>query len=215
MKTIYIVSDSRGANLLTSITPPTGYRVKMDIQGGATLQDLLKNAKRVINNRPCEIVYILGGICSITQKEGDHISLPFDTTDEIYQSVKNLFKAVITSLDSFDPTPVVLCPLVGVDLIMANDTSDQPAKKRKRGNPHPKQAVLDDSIIKLNEYIRLLNSERGYKTPELDSVVHRRHGTNSGWKHSYGRLRDGVHPTQKTIVKWAKRFQENFGQLTE
>ena len=215
MKTVYIVSDSRGANLLASISPPTGFRFKMDIQGGATLQDLLKNTKNVINIRPCELVYILGGICSITQKENNIISLPFETTDEIYQSVKNLFRAVITGLDSFDSTPVILCPLVGVDLKMANDTSDQPAKKRKRGNPHPKQSILDEAIIKLNEYIRLLNSERGRKTPELDSAVHRRHGSDTGWKHSYGRLRDGIHPTQKTMAKWAKRFQENLGQFTK
>ena len=96
---------------------------------------------------------------------------------------------------------------------MANEDSVLARHKRKRGPQDPKQVILDEAIIKLNNYIRILNSERGHKTPEIDSVVHRRHGSASGWKHSYSRLVDGVHPTEATLKKWAKRFQENLGQL--
>ena len=212
MKTIYIVSDSRGNGLEKLISPPSGFRIRFNIQGGATLQQLLGNAKSVINSKPCELVYILGGICSITEKIRGEISLPFETADQIYDQTKDLLRALITSLDGYDSTPVILCQMVGVDLKMANNSrSPAPVKTRKRGKVHPKQNILNSAIIKLNDYIKLLNSERGNETPELASVIHKHHGGDQGWRHNYNRLRDGVHPTETTRKFWAKRFEENIG----
>ena len=179
MRTVYIIADSRGSELEAALSPPEGYRFKVITKGGSTIQDLLKRTKDIINQRPCELVYILGGICSITQKVEGQVSLPFATTDEIYQTIKNLLKATITDLDKFDPTPVIICPLTGIDLFMANEDTAQARSKRKRAPRDPRQTVLDDAIIKLNAYIRILNSERGHRTPEIDSVVHRRHGADT------------------------------------
>ena len=173
MKTVYIVADSRGSGLETELTSPDGYRIKVDSRGGSTIQDLLRRTKEIINQRPCEPVYFFGGIWSITQKTDANITLPFATSDEIYQTIKNLFKAAIIDLDKYDPTPIIICPLTGVDLYMANESSPQARRNRKRSPLNPKQAILDEAIIKLNGYIRILNSERGHNTPEIDSVVHR------------------------------------------
>ena len=157
----------------------------------------------MINEKPCELVYILGGICSIIQREDEIIKLPFDTSDDIYQTTKALFKAVITDLDHYDTTPVTISQLVVVDLKMANEDPATALKKRKRGKKHPQQDNLNTSVLKLNGYIRLLNTERGHETPELAGVVHKHHGVK-GWTHTYSHLRDGVHPTPKSLKYWAK-----------
>ena len=92
---------------------------------------------------------------------------------------------------------------------MANeDKETQRAGKRKRGKKHPQQDDLNKAILQLNDYIRLLNTERGNETPELAASVHKHHG-QQGWTHSYGHLSDGVHPTANTLKYWAKRFEEN------
>ena len=193
------------------ITPPANYRIRVYSEGGATLQRLLAMTKEIINSKPCELVYILGGICSITERKSGIVSLPFKSTDEIYQQTKDLFKAVITDLDNYDSTPVIFCQLVGVDLHAANLEPQLRARRlQKRGKRHPLQAFLNEAIIKLNEYIRLLNTERGNETPELASYIHKHHG-QSGWKHTYSRLGDGVHPTPATRSFWAKRLEENIG----
>ena len=213
MKTIYIVSDSRGVDMDTHINPPPpGYRIRIYFEGGATLQKLLTMTKSAINSKPCELIYILGGICSITEKEKGKVELPFDSADAVYQAVKELFKAVITDLDNYDTTPVILCQLVGVDLKMVNEEvkGQESARKRKRGIKHPKQDIMDEAILKLNAFIRLLNTERGHETPELGAAVHKHHG-QQGWTHTYNHLRDGVHPTLQTQKYWAKRFEENMG----
>ena len=212
MKTIYIVSDSRGVEMDTHITPPTGYRIRVYSEGGATLQRLLTMAKSVINAKPCELIYILGGICSITEKDKGIVELPFESADEVYQMVKELYKAVVTDLDSYDTTPVILCQLVGVDLKTANDEKkgQELSKKKGRGKKHPKQDIMNEAILRLNTYIRLLNTERGHETPELGAAVHKHHG-QKGWSHSYSHLRDGIHPTPQTQKYWAKRFEENIG----
>ena len=154
-------------------------------------------------------MYILGGICNITEKTKEGIILPFTSADQIYQQNKDLLKAVITDLDKYDTTPVILCQLVGVDLNMANlPPSKEVRRKRKRITKHPQQDILDEAILKINSYIKLLNSERGNETPELASCIHKHHGS-SGWKHHYSRLDDGVHPSPQTRKFWAKRLGEN------
>ena len=211
MKTIYIVADSRGKRLEDFITPPQGYRIKVTHKGGATLQWVLGEAKRIINQWPCELVYIHAGICSITQKENGKIELPYDSADDIYKTTKELFKAVITDLDQYDDTPVIISQLVGVDLKAANqDPSSDASRKRKRGKKHPQQIHMDQAILRLNDYIKLLNTERGHETPELAGAVHKHHGTK-GWSHAYNHLRDGVHPTDTTLKYWGKRYEENIG----
>ena len=37
MKTVYIVADSRGSGLEAKMTPPEGYRFKVDARGGSTI----------------------------------------------------------------------------------------------------------------------------------------------------------------------------------
>ena len=156
----------------------------------------------------------MGGICSITEKTQGTVSLPYDTEEEIYQTTKDLYKAVITDLDKYDSTPVVLCPVVGIDLNMANThPSEEARKKRKRGKRHPKQDILDNAIIRINEYIQLLNTERGHRTPETASVIHRHHGKGEGYKHNYGKLIDGVHPNESTLRYWGKRLDETYSQF--
>ena len=216
MKTIYIVADSRGAALEGHIQPPPGYRVRVVNKGGATHQTALSIAKTVINEKPCELLFIMAGICSITQKVGNEISLPQETAEDIYQTTKDLLKATITDLDAYDSTPVIICQLTGVDLWAANQDSTHPnfQRYRKRGRRHAQQDSMDDAIIKLNKYIRLLNTERGFETLELAGAVHKHKGAE-GWKHKYGQLWDGVHPNAATLKYWGKRMDENIGQFIQ
>ena len=219
MRTIYIETDSRGSTLQKSLIPLPGFRVIVHTHRGANLQELLRQTKEIINDKPSEAIYIFGGICSITEKVKGVISLPHETSDEIYQTTKDLLKAVITDLDKYDATPVVLCPIIGVDLNRMNAGKDEELKrKRTRMEKHIKQDMLDEGILKLNKYIKMLNTERGHRIPEMASVIHKHHGggceNKYNYKHNYQKLEDGVHPNEATVKYWAKRLNETFSQFT-
>ena len=73
--------------------------------------------------------------------------------------------------------------------------------------------MLDSAIIKINDYVHLLNTERGHRTPDTASVIHKRHGHGSSYEHNYGKLTDGIHPDESVVKYWAKRLNEIFSQF--
>ena len=147
------------------------------------------------------------GICSITEKNQStgEISLPFDTAGEMIQQVTAHIHKVLEELDDFTSVPIILCTIVGIDLISAN--------KRADILKHPKQDIMDQAILAINENIVKKNTDRGYDTPPTASAVHRQHSAKKGYKHSYCRLVDGVHPNEAVLRFWAKRFEESFRQF--
>ena len=212
MKTFYIVADSRGVGLEELIATPKGYRALVLIKSGATLQDLLTMSKNIINNRPCEAVLILGGVCSFTTKEDGQVIFPHATADDAYDTLKNLIKSVLSSLDKFDSTPVIMCPFVGVELNRANDPKRSNIKHKK---PHPQQGTLNEAAIRINEFIKTIDLERGFTAPNIDTAVHKDHGQSLGWRHSYSKLYDGVHPTAAVLSSWAKKILECLQQFMD
>ena len=82
-------------------------------------------------------------------------------------------------------------------------------------NSHPpQQTILNESIIRINEFIKMIDLERGFKAPHIDTSIHKDHGLAQGWRHSYSRLYDGVHPTNKVLKFWVKTIAECLEQFT-
>ena len=100
MKSILIVSDSRGTLLKPLMIRPPGYTIDFEAKGGATLQDAKDIVRRKMKSSRYTCVYIMAGICSVTSKEGGVISLPFDTKAEIVKTVTREILTTLTELDT-------------------------------------------------------------------------------------------------------------------
>ena len=209
MKQILIVSDSRGKLLKPLLSPPPGVTVELEIKNGATLTEARDIVRRKLENTDYTCVYIMAGICSVTSKDEGLVYLPFDTTEEIVSSLTGIIRSTFKELDDLFTTPIILCTFPGAELIKVNNKNAQ--------GRHPQQNLLNEAMIKLNDFIVELNFTRGHSTPMLCSAVHRCHKRNKDgsekYLHHYCRLDDGIHPTQSTLNFWAKRFQEDFRQF--
>ena len=199
MKSILIVSDSRGKLLKPMLTPPPGYTIDFEAKGGATLNEAKNIVARKLANSKYTCVYILAGICSVTNKDEGLISLPFDTHEDLVDGITREINNILTELDDSHTTPIVLCTFPGVDLIRANN-------KAATGH-HPQQDLLNSAMIDIADYTADLNLTRGFSTPMLSAAVHRCHGKKRDgtkkYKHHYCRLDDGVHPTDSTLLEKA------------
>ena len=209
MSTVYILSDSRGDFLQQYLTPTNNYRLKVIPQKGATLGELRDMAHQYVTDEDCGAILIMGGICSITRKEiNGYIHLPQETVAEVYDTVTAQIKTMLNGLDLRDSNkPVVISSIVGADLNAANHVSEHVPV-------HPKQEMMNQAIMKINRYIRELNTERGFETPCIANAVHRCHG-HGKYKHGYSRLLDGVHPSKAVLQFWAKRLAENVQNLID
>ena len=167
MASILIVTDSRGKLLEPMLTPPQGYTIDFEAKGGATLNSAKNIVSRKLANSKYACVYIMAGICSVTEKDEGVISLPFDTREELVEAITREVKNILTELDNSHTTPIVLCTFPGVDLIKANN--------RTATGHHPQQNLLNDAMIDIADYISDFNLSRGFSTPMLSAAVHRCH----------------------------------------
>ena len=210
MNTINILADSRGEFLQKYIVSPPGYHLKISSFKGATLPRLQVKAKDMLQSRNCVAVIIMGGICSITRKDDltHQIYLPNKTAGTIYTETTNLILDLLHGLDCLNTgKPVVMATIMGADLTKANGLGRQ---RRK----HLQQDVLDESVTRINRFIRDLNLKRGNETPSIASAIRRCHG-NGIYRTTYSRLPDGVHPDTAVLRFWAKRLRENAQYLID
>ena len=209
MDRILIVSDSRGAHLKPMVTPPPTHSLEFEIQSGATLNDAKNIVQHKLASSSYTCVYIMAGICSVTDKDEGIVHLPFDTKSELVSALTREARNILKELDDLSTTPIVLCSFPGVDLIRVNN-------KTATGR-HPQQEMLNEAILEINEYIVDLNLTRGFSTPMLSAAIHRCHKKRSDgtkeYGHHYCRLGDGIHPTASTLKYWKKRLEEDFHQF--
>ena len=202
MKTIYVLSDSRGTGLEKKLDPPKGYRALVEIYKGGDLTKLRNMAKQIIHDRPCELVYINAGICAITRKDKrtKEITLDFSDSFDIAHHVNRQLESIDREMRKHNTTPVVFCPIYGVDLNKSNKIKNQ-AK-------HSKQKILDNAIPLINSKVTEINEKNHLATPWTASLVHRWHGKRQ--QNSYGYLGDGVHPGTAALNYIAEQLNTSF-----
>ena len=214
MSSILIVSDSRGKGLKPLLDPPLGYTIDFVPKNWATLEETVNivRCKLFRKNPTVTCIYILTGICSVTEKCEQSISLPYDTKEELVELVTSKIgntRIGNKKIDDITTIPTVLCTFPGVDLIRANN--------KNATGIHPQQELLNEGMIDINDFIVDLNLTRGFSTPMLSAAIHRCHqrrkdGTKK-YRHHYSRLDDGIHPTASTLQYWKKRLEEDFAQF--
>lgn len=204
---ILIVTDSRGAWLHRELNRYQSYRLKFSViyRKGAGLEELWEVIEWNLLTKHIDYVFLLGGICNLTEKchvrghrefwPPSDLDLSFGRVHQLIRDMAKNFKLLKTN------SKLVLLPEPGIDLIRYN------------GVPHPVpwrklvvQSEFEDRLELLHLYTRAINSHLGVTTPwSLDIThTHRNHEVHP----VYDRLRDGLHFTGSQVTKLAKILAE-------
>lgn len=145
------------------------------------------------------MIIILGGICSVTKI----VYMPYRaavmrnaTVEETLQRFSEECDTLLTTAAAYLPTPVLLSPLVGIDLTRYAGHQNELLFEM--------QTLMDSCIPRINTYIQKANGDRGLITPNISSCIHRCRGRNKGYRTHYMKLTDGCHLTEEVKLVWAK-----------
>ena len=125
---VHIISDSRGAGLqqiLTnkaetySISNHLGFQVR--VRRGARLETLAKIAFTHKNNSDIQV--ILGGICSLTSKQGKVVS--YSHSEENIQEIKDYINVLFTKLQR----RLLICTIPTASVIESNEYHRVPGNR--------------------------------------------------------------------------------------
>lgn len=205
---ILVVCDSRGRTLEPEILKTFIHLdVKVIWQPGLTLLATFQFAKEYILSLKPKIIYILTGICDLTQVYSHSprmVILRNVTTQETvysYMQKVDLVHSQIFSLKRFlGYGPMIVFPTqTGADM---GWYSHYPGDR-----VHPQQLILDESISIINRNITTQNNSMRVFTPFLASPVHTR--CRGKVRTMYNKLSDGCHLTQELSNLWAIKLYEN------
>lgn len=125
---IKILADSRGWGLSDLLN---GYDTRLSFSlesyPGASILSLKDKLSRVDRNAN-DLIIVLGGICSVTRIKymPYRAAVPrYATTEKILQQFEEECNILLTEAVSHLPTPVLLSPCVGIDLIRLFKLSHQ------------------------------------------------------------------------------------------
>lgn len=198
---ILVMADSRGRLLdqyLTNYSDDTR-KFRVVVKSGAGLERLWESAVLEMKENKVDILFILGGVCDITDLRYDppgkrnawpptNIDLRFAQICSLIDNISVRFKSLNTN------TLLSLIPEAGLDLIQYN----------KVKSPIPKEALkiqekLENLLPSLHEKTRITNRYLGSRTALTLDATHARRG---GQLHPvYPRLADGLHPTPEVAKK--------------
>lgn len=207
-KPILFVCDSRGRTLEPEILSTYVHLDPVVIwQPGLTLLNTFQFAKETILDLSPKIVYILTGICDITQVLSHtprQIVLKHPTTQEtVYsylQKVDFVHSQIFSLKRRLGHGPMIVYPtLTGVDMGRYSSFPDELA--------HPQQSTLNEAINIINRKITTQNSSMRVLTPFLASSVHVR--CRGKVRTSYSKLSDGCHLTRELSKLWAVKLYDN------
>ena len=203
------MADSRGRLLEPLLSAPPDREFEFIFEDEASIN----TAKNLVSNRLAKgsysCVYLMIGIYSITSKDDGVRYLSFDTAKETVESITRDIRTTLKELDDSFITPIIFCTFPGVNLLTVNN--------QQAVGTHPKQAILNEALMEINDYLIDLNLHRGYTTPKLSTAIHKCHKKNQDrtrkFRHHYCRLVDGINPAKSTLLDWCKKLEENFGQF--
>ena len=194
------IFDSRGRHLESILKRENIRKLPVDMLffDGADIEDLYREAVNYCRLRPFNIVFLVGGICSVTTKDKMSKKISFDWNDSdsllnyILQEITNGEKYFATEMPA---SKVVLCRYVGADL--------SKVLKRLAEN---EQFILDNAIYELNERIFKMNIEKGLYALDMATPVHRKNKNNVNISHYHHLCGDGIHLSQDLRIKWVKKM---------
>ena len=201
---IFIFTDSRGRGLEDLINKDlcdANVNVSVRVYPGARIHNLLNHIVYSIEHESVDTVFVMAGICDVTQRDRRAKSTFMRSLDTETHStaITNSYKDLIYEIKQFRPfLPVIICPIVGINLATYNKEADR----------HPQQDAMNKMILNINRGIISINKENGVLAPWLSQDVHHCHGGR--FRHSYVLLDDGCHPSAALKAIWAGKFKTSF-----
>lgn len=164
-------------------------------------------AKSTIMELKPKLIYILPGVCDITEIRSYNPRLVLLRNPTVAATVysyitrADLLHSMIFSLKSaLGHDPMIIFPTqVGVDLTRYNHFPHDLI--------HPHQAVLNRAIMDINRYIVSQNNRMHITTPFLAGPIHTR--CRGRPRHMYAKLQDRCHPSPQICRVWAEKLYEN------
>lgn len=185
-----VVLDSRGRRLLMD-----NPNIICCAYPGATLSTIRPKIELLITrHNPLSCLVMVGvndlTICDyMTRQVRVADSDPFVLANIVIERILTLRKSVL----EFWP---------GIRLVFAGITGLDLNKYNRQLGVSIQQWVIDDAILQINSYVRILNRSDGHYHPRLTSKVHIwRKGRRVS---RYHLLRDGLHPGPIVISSWIR-----------
>ena len=194
-----VFTDSRGMYLSDEIYNIFGEQVNVCYYRGTNIERLSKSIWRYTRSHFVDTAYIMVGVNDITTKDrhtGECFTLltsPYELRDHLMDLYISLARYCY---DECYVRHVIICTMTGISLRRYN-------RSLKPHYEHYGQHVINRGVRLLNDAIFAYNGAHGYHTPCLHHAVHLTQQKPYRHRDMYNRLRDGLHPTHKTLTKWA------------
>lgn len=207
-KKILIVADSRGRELVTEVSN-TFIHLDCEViwKSGLSLLHTPGFAKNTILKLKPKLIYVLTGICDITEISSYEPWTVIMKNPDVHQTVYSyMTKLDLThsQINSMKTTighqPMIIFPTqTGLSLGKYNGM--------REGLMHPQQYIMNDAINQINRNVTTLNASMNVSTPFLASSVHNR--SRGKFRQTYRKLPDGCHPSRELVKTWASKLYEN------
>lgn len=204
---ILVICDSRGRTLESEILETFVHlEVVVKWQPRLTLLGTFQFAREWILSLKPKIIFVLTGICDITQiySHNPRLVLLRNVTSEetVYsymQKVDFVHSQIFSMKRLLGHGPMIVFPTqTGIDMGKYSHYPDDCV--------HPQQATLDKAINTINRNITTQNNSMRVYTPFLASSVHI--CCRGKVRTVYRKLADGCHFTERLSKEWAVKLYE-------
>ena len=192
-----VFSDSRGGGLTMEIYRQSKVDLEVCHYPGLQIEDLQPCISGYTKYTQVSAAYIMVGVNNLTtlHEESNIYKVVHDSPEEIRDNLMDEYIQLIRYCKEECNIPhVVLCTLPGLDV----------GRYNKIGHRDEGQWIIDQGVNLLNSDIQTHNAANGYSSPMIHHYIHPTMGHARRARNTYSRLRDGLHPTTRTIEKWAK-----------
>ena len=210
---VVLIGDSRVSDLKPLLRNRPDISMIVNSYPGARLHTLRDTAEYMAYNHHYKHIYIFGGINDVTTKDPalGTVSVNYTCTDDMHTALMSKYIDCLKVIQKANTeVKVIFLPLIGLDIGIYNG---RPRCRRgtglyltpwKVGIPsHPKQALVNEAVLAVNETLIALNATQKVHTLLINHDIHKRVRAHTPVKHMYEKLKDGLHPTLDTVGKWA------------
>ena len=205
---IHIISDSRGAGLQKILSnkaeaSPSSNHLKFSVtvKSGARLETLAKIA--INQKKNYDIQVILGGICSLTSKQGKVVS--YVHSEENIQEIKDTINVLFTKLQR----RLLVCTIPPASVVKSNEHH-----KVQTVNRSDQQKQLEKDLADINHFIAscasrispLIQLDAASLVGSLKKRNRARKTTVRVKSYNYKHMIDGVHPSEHLKGLWCDKI---------
>lgn len=202
---ILFLADSRGFGLGDYLHKHLTASFTILPYSGATLTDSVHKSIHQLREVRWTQVYLLSGLCSITYKDAStkRVSLRQEDPAVAVQALKSEVLYCINTIRSTIDSAKIKCivaPITGMDLKQYNNNISVAENDTQ-------QTILNEIIIKANEFIVDINAGNCVPTPWTSRLVHKRN--RGSFVHNYALLaKDGCHLSDRLRLHWASALSD-------